>query len=416
MATHPPPIVNPLDCVDKLGTADRIGYLTLDKERVKAYVMHLEKEYNSLIPNPEEAPPNKWAGYAKAIVMAMKMNFLVKEEDHKFLEANMGYLYHQVVTDHMADLRSRYTVASREFERNEIFGVQKYLPDQECVHCKVGHQTVGGPTECNFSYGPYDVELLKGSAMSLENTLAMMVGTGSFLTLHESSWNVFLNVGIPNKERLHLIKGKDLGIVEEVQNRIQLLDKDSVMPILVEFHHDILSPLSVPAQLFGYVCTLAKVQRKYKGPIVLIIPPHHPGSWEGFDEYQAKKNRHLIWEKMGSLLGQMWGLAVCSFPIQTEGKDVDTVMSHPNWAVEPLFNEDRQCTREYHRRVYEHMACLVDALQPWIVTVANRQNCLKFKPDINRLLEETWSNIHIPGTWFPTMWMDSQGRCVRRST
>jgi hypothetical protein len=37
--------------------------------------MHLEKEYNSLIPDPEEAPPNKWAGYAKAIVMAMKMNF-----------------------------------------------------------------------------------------------------------------------------------------------------------------------------------------------------------------------------------------------------------------------------------------------------------------------------------------------------
>ncbi len=65
----------------------------------------------------------------------------------------------------------------------------------------------------------------------------VMVGTGSFLTLHESSWNVFLNVGIPNKERLHLIKGRDLGIVEEVQREESDLYMTSASAPEIGFEH-----------------------------------------------------------------------------------------------------------------------------------------------------------------------------------
>ena len=154
------PTVSPLDLVDKLGPGEKVGCKTLTTEQIKAYLRYLQENYYHLDPTPEVTPPNKWSGYARAVVQAMQQNFMVTKDDYDFLLSNSGYLFHQIVVEHMADLRSRFAVVSIDFEKQELFGVQKYHLSQECMQCRVDHQRIGLSTECNATYGPYNMELL----------------------------------------------------------------------------------------------------------------------------------------------------------------------------------------------------------------------------------------------------------------
>jgi hypothetical protein len=390
---HCSPIVSPLDLVDKLGPGEKVGYKTLTTEQLKAYLRHLEENYYNLDPTPEVTPPNKWSGYARAVVQAMQQNFMVTKDDYDFLLVNSGYLFHQIIAEHMADLRSRFSVVSIDFESQELFGSQNYHLDQECIQCRVGHQRVGLPTECNATYGPYNSELLVNTTMPLDSFLAMVVGTKSLLTLHEAAWGTFLNVGITNQGELSLQTDR-MGLANAVRKRIYLLERNSVLPILVEFYHDKRSPCSDRSQLFLAIYSLAQLQREYSGPIVLLIPPYCIDRNDGITEYRAKKVNHRKLEVAGSLLGKKLGLAVCSLVIQSEHRDMGTVMNHPQWAIEPLFNHAKVCTREYYRRVHDLMICLVNSLLPWIVPESQRLSCLKFQSEVNDHSENMWSDTH----------------------
>lgn len=393
MATPPFPTANPLDEVDKLGLNEQIGYLTVNESQVLAYVNHLEEVYVDPDPTPEPSPPNKWADYSKAVVQAMQRGFTTNMSDQNFLSINIGYLFNQVTIEHMADMRSRQSIVHKDFSEEEIFGIQEYYSDQECAKCKVGHVMEGNSTECPASYGPYDVELLKDSTMLFDSYAAMIVGTKSLIQLHEVATQIFLNVGIINLENISL-KSSKTGLANEVRRRIQLLNVNSVMPILVEFYHDEQSSESVPSQLHMAISTLAKLQRDYNGPIVLIIPPYQVKVGDGIAEYNKGKQTHKLWETMGSLLGKFMGLAVGSLIIQSEYWDTCLVANHPMWVVEPLFNENSQCAREYYRRIHETMMCITNALHQWIVPISKRQQSSKFSQNMNAKLLQCWQNLH----------------------
>jgi len=387
------PIVSPLDLVDKLGPGEKVGCKTLTTEQIKAYLRYLQENYYHLDPTPEVTPPNKWSGYARAVVQAMQQNFMVTKDDYDFLLSNSGYLFHQIVVEHMADLRSRFAVVSIDFEKQELFGVQKYHLSQECMQCRVGHQRIGLSTECNATYGPYNMELLANTTMPLKDFQAMVVGTKYLLTLHEAAWGVFFNVGITNPSELSLHTNRT-GLANAVRKRTYLLGNNSILPILVEFHIDKRSSHRDLAQLFLAIQSLAQLQREYSGPIVLLIPPYCIDRHDGLIEYRANKIKHRRWEVMGSLLGKMFGLAVCSLVIQSEYRDMGTVMTHPQWALEPLFNHEKICTREYYRRVHDLMICLVSSLIPWNVPESQRLACLKFQSEVNDHSENMWSDTH----------------------
>jgi len=307
------PIVSPLVLVEKLGPEEKVGFKSLTTEQVKAYLTYLEENYCNFDPTPAITPPNKWAGYAGAVVQAMQQNFMVTKDDYDFLLVNSGYLFHQIIAEHMGDLRSRFSIVSIDFEKQELFGSQDYQLNQECMKCNVGHQRVGLPTECNATYGPYNSELLINTTMPLDSFLAMIVGTKSLLTLHEASWETFLNLGITNQGELSLARDK-MGLANAVRK--------------------------------------------------------------------------------GSLFGKKLGLAVCSLVIQSEHRDMGTVMNHPQWAIEPLFNHEKVCTREYYRRVHDLMLCLVNSLLPWIVPEFQRLSCLSFQSEVNDHSENIGSNTH----------------------
>ena len=387
------PIVSPLVLVEKLGPEEKVGFKSLTTEQVKAYLTYLEENYCNFDPTPAITPPNKWAGYAGAVVQAMQQNFMVTKDDYDFLLVNSGYLFHQIIAEHMGDLRSRFSIVSIDFEKQELFGSQDYQLNQECMKCNVGHQRVGLPTECNATYGPYNFELLINTTMPLDSFLAMIVGTKSLLTLHEASWETFLNLGITNQGELSLARDK-MGLANAVRKRIYSLERNSVLPILVEFYLDNRSTCSDRSQLFLAVYSLAQLQREYNGPIVLVIPPYCIDRHDGLAEYRAKKINHRKLEVVGSLFGKKLGLAVCSLVIQSEHRDMGTVMNHPQWAIEPLFNHEKVCTREYYRRVHDLMLCLVNSLLPWIVPEFQRLSCLSFQSEVNDHSENIGSNTH----------------------
>ena len=375
--------LHPLEEVDRIDVREQIGHLTFTEEDIQRYIYHLEEAYLNSNPIFEMAPFNKWGNYAKAIVTAMKQKFRVNEEDHKFLTVNMGYLFHKIVTDHAKDIRSRSSVVSNKFSEEEVHGIQRYSPDQECARCRVGHLSVGLPTECIASYGPLEADVLHETTLPLNNYAAMVIGTKALLSLHEFAIPIFLNVGITNLEELSYEHIKT-GLAEKVRKRIKLLANDSCMPILVEFFYDSKATESVPRQLYTAIRTLAQIQREYNGPIVLIIPPYRILSRDTICEYNEGKRRHQVWVKMGMLIGKMLGLAVCSLYIQSEYKDNQTVTNPPTWVIEPLFNEEKQCTREYYRRIHETLVNLVKALVPWIVTIPERQACQGYRPQMVR--------------------------------
>ncbi len=65
------------------------------------------------------------------------------------VQSQYPVLQHQIIAEHMGDLRSRFSIVSIDFEKQELFGSQDYQLNQECMKCNVGHQRVGLPTECN---------------------------------------------------------------------------------------------------------------------------------------------------------------------------------------------------------------------------------------------------------------------------
>jgi hypothetical protein len=382
MAEPAPPLGNPLLGLDRLEQKEQVGHRTVTKEMIHDYVQHLEAKYAVFDENLESAPPNKWAKYGKGIIQAMQAECTLKEDEHRFLVTNMGYIFNEIMIDYMAEARSRLSIVPKRLSEEEIFGIQASFVDQECAKCKVGHVLNPLPTECYSNYGPYDVKRLKNNPLDTKDYAAMVVGTDALLLFYARAVPMFLNLGITDQDQLSFDKNRT-GIADAVRDRIAILPKNCTMPILVEFRYDYLSAESLPTQMHLMISSLAQVQREYDGPIILLIPPYRVQEGDGWNDYAKGKRYHEYWEKMGTQLGQMLGLAVGSVLMQSEYRDENTVYNHASWTVEPLFNEKRQCTREYHRRMYGMLLNLCMYIHPWIVPVSKRQNCQKYKSQAN---------------------------------
>ena len=384
MAESASPLGNPLLGPSRLEMSKLIGHRTITKEMINKYIQHLEEKYPLFDTDLEPAPPNKWAKHGKEIIKAMYDNQTLKEEEHRFLVANMGYIFNEIMAEYMAGARSRMSIVPRRISEEEMYGLQSILELQECAKCRVGHVMNSFPNECDATYGPYDVKRLKNQPMDINDYSAMIVGTDAMLLFYGEAVPMFLNLGITDPEQLLFDKNKT-GIADAVRDRIAILPKNCVMPILVEFHHDYLSNESFPTQMHLVISSLAQVQREYDGPIILLIPPYRVQEGDGWNDYAKGKRYHEYWEKIGMQLGQMLGLAVGSVLMQSEYRDEHTVYNHNTWSVEPLFNEKRQCTREYHRRMYTMLVNICMHIHPWIVPVSERQKCQKYKSQASLL-------------------------------
>jgi hypothetical protein len=284
MAEPAPPLGNPLLGLDRLEQKEQVGHRTVTKEMIHDYVQHLEAKYAVFDENLESAPPNKWAKYGKGIIQAMQAECTLKEDEHRFLVTNMGYIFNEIMIDYMAEARSRLSIVPKRLSEEEIFGIQASFVDQECAKCKVGHVLNPLPTECYSNYGPYDVKRLKNNPLDIKDYAAMVVGTDALLLFYARAVPMFMNLGITDQDQLSFDKNRT-GIADAVRDRIAILPKNSTMPILVEFRYDYLSAESLPTQMHLMISSLAQVQREYDGPIILLIPPYRVQEGDGWNDY-----------------------------------------------------------------------------------------------------------------------------------
>ena len=350
---------------------DSVGHLAMSAKEQQEYVTKVEQGFLKLRFLAIEAPANRWAGPCQEIIRAMQNKVIITVADESFLIKNYGYLWNKVMQEHMRNMRGRYVQVLAEFNAEELSGVQEFHPSQECKACKTGHIRKGKLSECSFSYGPHSPVGLKSTNMPLVGYKAMVIGVSSLIILPDSSHHKLLNLGVSAAEWQTCLK-------ERIKQRIDLLDKNSHIPILVEFCRVV--SLSVPQQLYKTISTLAELQREYDAPIILIM-----GGYKSRDgrvsEYVNGKKMVQRWEEVAKRMGQMLGLGVCTLLTQCEWLEGDTIVANDlHWSKEPLQNSHHRFTREHLRRVKRAINQIIIALNKWRVSTDQRESAVGFVP------------------------------------
>jgi len=320
---------------------------------------------------------NIWEKPAMEIMKAIHHGCTITNDEYEFLTDNLGYLFHYLVKIHFEQVKSEETLVHTRFSHEEIWNATWDRYTEICRECEIAHLSPGSPTECRLVNGPLVHRRLLDAKKDTSRYEAMVIGTHALLHLPLSFRGKILNMGLLSDTEYIPpgIPGTYLDphtFKDDIQMRLDLLGKHSTIPVLVEFQVT-RQEFKVPTQLYYAVSTLALLQQRYDGPIILVIPPYFPAPDEGVDRYEEGKARQRYLSYLGEALGDMKGVAVCSLQIQAEAYDGDYHTYNPTWSGEPLFNKQGRQTREYMRRLSVALMDLVGSLKGWCIPEAKRK-------------------------------------------
>lgn len=307
---------------------------------------------------------------------------LVKSDERKILDRNLGFLYHDVMKEHDKTCRSRMTITGESTSRAELEGHPWSSMKNECLSCLTFHIKEGQEYECIEFRGPLIIENLDRYSFKRWGYSAMIIGINAMLYLPKHLNEIYLNLGVVyKKEEDSLMSLED--IRKMIESRMKILAADSNLPILVEFPINPTHPTIDKLKFFLHA--IAHLQQRYAGPIILIIPPYIPLKYEGYDDYTTKKIMMEYIYRRALMWGQNLGAAVAKLHMQTDHLGDRIIMMGPRWSSEAIFNREGQRTREYYYRLVMSLEKIVAASKKWNITVHQR----------NRMT--TSSNLTDPG-------------------
>jgi hypothetical protein len=156
------------------------------------------------------------------------------------------------------------------------------------------------------------------------------------------------------------------------------------MPLLVEF--PMIGTHCKALKMKGILEQMGNLQRTYKGPLVLVIPPYIPTAEDTWEMYIAGMRHHEGTYRMGLSLGKIYGVAVTRLIVQTEELHGLIMTRVDKWDNECLFSPTGRPLREFHRRVISYLEELVNTLNAWNPAKEDRELAVGYR-SLN--LEET---------------------------
>ena len=321
----------------------------------------------------QEIVPNIFWEAGMNIVHAIIIFAIITKSEKVFLESTLGFMFHHIIEKHDTERRNRLTVAIGGQHIIEIEGHPGSTMQNECPFCYTLHLRQGPIENCLEIYGPYVVQSLNKESLNFKNYRAMIIGHNCLLGLHKQAAIDFLNLGITYEKEQVSCNTRE-GIEQMMKIRINLLGANSNMPIIIEFPMDPIHPST--DRLGLYIHTLCHIQRQYKGPIILVIPPYIPQKYCSEETYIEGKRIHQEVFQFGVNLGQSFGLAVSRIHIQNEDSPGNITLTDLKWSKEALFNREGERTREYHNRVLLSLNRLVKAVEYWNTAHFQRENAV----------------------------------------
>jgi hypothetical protein len=322
-----------------------------------------------------------WTPVALQILWAVNCALTVTRTELNYLQEHIGYAWHEVLAQYTRKEMSKMVVAQLWLQL-EYRGYPTYNIEDECLSCHDFHQSPGELSECTGIYGPFYLPLLMASPQDLKQYTAAIMGTQSLLGLSKLGQSWLFNLGEVTIGDYDVTTGADFR--ELIQQRLSLLKPLSTLPLLVEF--PMLGTDSKVLKMKGILEQMGNLQRTYKGPLVLVIPPYIPTAEDTWEMYNAGMKHHHSIYQMGLDLGRIYGVAVTRLIVQTEELHGLIMTRVDKWDNERLFSPTGRPLREFHRRVISYLKELVSTLHAWNPPEEDREQAVGYR---SHNLEET---------------------------
>jgi hypothetical protein len=316
------------------------------------------------------------------ILWAVTCALTVTRLESNYLQEHIGYAWHEVLTQHTYKEKSKMVVAQL-WPQIEYRGYPTYNIEDGCLSCHDFHQSPGELSECTGIYGPYYLPMLLTLPRDLKQYSAAIMGTQTLLGLSKRGQSWLFNLGEVSVKDYNATTGAEFK--ELILERIILLQSRPTMPLLVEF--PMIGAYCKAQKMKGILEQMGDLQRTYKGPLVLVIPPYIPTAEDTWEMYTAGMRHHEGTYRMGLSLGKIYGVAVTRLIVQTEEMHGLIIMTRiDKWDNECLFSPTGRPLREFHRRVISYLEELVSTLNAWNPDKEDRELAVGYR-SLN--LEET---------------------------
>ena len=314
-----------------------------------------------------------WKAPALQILWAIICGLIITRSELTYLHEHIGYAWHEILERHTRKEMSKMMVAQL-WPQIEYRGYPVYALKDECISCHNFHQSPGELSECTGIYGPFNLPMLMAVPQDFKQYSAALMGTQVLLGISKKCQSWLLNVGEVSIKDYDMVSGDEFG--QLIQQRINLFSPLSTLPLLVEY--PMIGSDSHVLKMKGILEQMGNLQRTYKGPLVLIIPPYIPTAEDTWEQYKAGMKDHHNHYQMGLDLGKIYGVAVTRLMVQTEELH-GQMMTQLCWENECMFSPTGRPLREFHRRVISYLRELVVAILTWNPPEGTREAAVGYR-------------------------------------
>ena len=307
--------------------------------------------------NAEEEVPNYWAKRSRITLWKTTQGLPVTTQEMEQCYKNYGHLVVSV-----AEKFTREELKGVEVKTTRNIEVQNNTSENSCSRCQLVHSL--GKKEClslnNTPPGEWS-EAEQWLHKWKKTARAAVIGFESLVCLPEDTKGEILNLSYPCKPDYEVKKNleemteewvKKQELYKILKTRLMLLNRDSSIPLMVEF---VFSRRSEGCgerkdHATSFLKIVQRIQEEYSGPVVVVNGPtvFVPGSTR--EDYNEAKLRSFIMSKALNLIGKALGVATAKLWINTiptrEGEIRDKTMM-----TGTLFGPRGTVTEEYCRRL-----------------------------------------------------------------
>jgi len=341
-------------------------------DKRNAHEVRADRSSNWLILN--HTGEDLWTAAALQILWAVTCALTVTRNELTYLQEHIGYAWHEVLSRHTCKEMSKMVVAQLWLQI-EYHGYPTYAIEDGCLSCHDFHQSPGELSECTGIYGPFYLPMLITLPQDLKQYSAAIMGTQTLLGLSKRGQSWLFNLGEVSVGDYEATTGAEFK--ELILQRIILLRPRPTMPLLVEF--PMIGTNCKVLKMKGILEQMGNLQRTYKGPLVLVIPPYIPTAEDTWEMYIAGMRHHEDIYRMGLGLGKIFGVAVTSLIVQTEELHGLIMTRVDRWDNECLFSPTGRPLREFHRRVISYLEELVNTLNTWNPAKEDREQAVGYR-------------------------------------